>query len=160
MLHACLSKFDATALKQLLEARKSTKIEVWELQNPSQKQFYSDRASEDAFKPPFFREITNFNWFLDPKMEPKSKKKRLKFDAENQHGFEDDFSSKFLRFGLRKWTQNWAFSIPFSKKPILQKSLFFLRKIAIFQVRSFQKSNKNRCKNTLENDIEKKGSRI
>ena len=161
MPHACFRKFDTRAntcfvearnstkielrtLKRLLEVRKSTKIELWELQYPSQKQLYSDRASEDAFEPPFFWKITIFKRFLDPQMEPQFKKKRLKFDAENQHVFGHDFSSKFLRFGLWKLTQNWAFSTPLSKTPILQKSLFFLRKIAIFQVQSLHKSNKNR----------------
>ena len=52
------------------------------------------------------------------------------------------------------------FLTTFSKTPILQKSLFFLGEIAIFQVRRLKKSNKNRCKNALQNNIEKKGSKI
>ena len=47
-----------------------------------------------------------------------------------------------------------------SKKLILRKSLFSLRKMAIFLVSSFQKSTKFRCQNAFENDIEKKGSKI
>ena len=52
------------------------------------------------------------------------------------------------------------FFAPLSKTPILQKSLFFLRKIAIFLVLSLQKSTKFRRKKAFENDIEKKGSNI
>ena len=86
--------------------------------------------------------------------------KRIKIDVEKQHVFGDDFSSKFIRFGLRKWIPNPRFAIPLQKTPILQKSLFFLRKIAIFEVRSLKKQIENRCKNAIENNIEKKDSKI
>ena len=52
------------------------------------------------------------------------------------------------------------FFAPLSKTPILQKSLFFLRKIAIFVGWSPHKSIKNRCKNDIKKNIEKKDSKI
>ena len=52
------------------------------------------------------------------------------------------------------------FFAPLSKTPILQKSLFFLRKIAIFVGWSPHKSIKNRCKNDIKKNIEKKNSKI
>ena len=74
--------------------------------------------------------------------------------------FKIDFYWNFLRSGLRKWSENSMFFGALSKKLILWKSLFSLRKIAIFLVSSFQKSIKFRCQNAFENDIEKKGSQI
>ena len=74
--------------------------------------------------------------------------------------FEMEFYCNFPRFGFRKWTQNSMVFASLLKKLVLQKSLFFLRKIAIFLVSSFQKSTKFRCQNAFENDIEKKGSKI
>ena len=97
--------------KRLLEARKSSKIHLRGLQNPSEKQLESTSASEDAFEPQFFRKFMIFKRFLDPPMEPKSNKKRLKFDAEKQYIFGDDFLLNFLRFGLSKWSQNRAFFV-------------------------------------------------
>ena len=47
------------------------------------------------------------------------------------------------------------FFAPISKTPILQKSVFSCRKIAIFQLSSLQKSNKTRCKNDIKKNIEK-----
>ena len=52
------------------------------------------------------------------------------------------------------------FFAPLSKTPILQKSLFFLRKIPIFVGWSPHKSIKNRCKNDIKKNIEKKDSKI
>ena len=86
--------------------------------------------------------------------------KRLKINVEKQHVFGDDFSRKILHFGLRKWTPNRRFCVPLSKTPILQKPLFFLGEIAIFQVRRLKKTHKNRCKNALQNNIEKKDPKI
>ena len=86
--------------------------------------------------------------------------KRLKINVEKQHVFGDDFSLKFLHFGLRKWTPNRRFCVPLSKTPILQKPLFLLGEIAIFQVRRLKKTNKNRCKSALQKNIKKKGSKI
>ena len=86
--------------------------------------------------------------------------KCLKIDVEKQRVFGDDFLSKFLHFGLQKWTPNQRFCIPLSKTPILQKSLFLLGEIAIFQVRRLKKTNKNRCKSALQKNLEKKGSKI
>ena len=74
--------------------------------------------------------------------------------------FAIEFYWDFPRFGLRKWTLNSMVFASLTKKLILQKSLFFLGKIAIFLVSSFQKSTKFRCKKAFENDIEKKGSKI
>ena len=74
--------------------------------------------------------------------------------------FAIEFYWNFPRFGLRKWTLNSMVFASLSKKLILQKSLFFLKEIAIFLVLSLPKSTKFRCKNPFENDIEKKGSKI
>ena len=52
------------------------------------------------------------------------------------------------------------FFAPLSKTPILQKSLFFFRKIAIFVGWSPHKSIKNRCKKDIKKNIEKKDSKI
>ena len=71
--------------------------------------------------------------------------------------FSIDFYWNFLRSGLRKWSENSMFFGSLSKKLILQKSLFFQRKIAIFLVWSLQNSTKFRCEKAFENDIEKKG---
>ena len=62
----------------------------------------------------------------------------------------------FSLFGLQKWSPHRAFFTTFSKTPILWKSLFFLRKIAIFQASRLQKSTKHRCRNAFEKSIEKK----
>ena len=67
---------------------------------------------------------------------------------------------KFSCFGLQKWSQNQQGLTTFSKTSILQKSLFFLREIDVFLVSSLQKSRQNRYKNALQNNIEKKGSKI
>ena len=74
--------------------------------------------------------------------------------------FGNDFRSNFLWFGLPNGTPNPICFLPLSNMPILQKSLFSLSKIAIFAVRSLQKSIKIRYENAFRNNIEKKGSEI
>ena len=70
----------------------------------------------------------------------KIKEKMLKMRCLKTMFFWIDFYWNFLRFGLRKWSENSMFFGSLSKKLILWKSLFFLRKIAIFLVLSLQKS--------------------
>ena len=158
MLHAYFCSPDKAIKKHRLEVLKSMEIELRGLQNPFEKQLQSDTAPEKAFEPQFFRKIVIFRWFLDSKTKPKSKKKCWKCDAQKQCFFESIFIG--WRFGLRKWNEISLFFEFLSEKPILWKSLFFHRKIAIFLVLSFPKSIKFRCQNAFENDIEKKGSKI
>ena len=66
----------------------------------------------------------------------------------------------FLCFGLWKRRRNRAICVFLSKTQILQKSLFSLRKITIFLVRSLQKSTKIGCSNALKNNVEKKAWKI
>ena len=70
--------------------------------------------------------------------------------------FGNDFRSNFLWFGFPNGTPNPICFLPLSNTPILQKSLFSLSKIAIFVVRSLQKSIKIRYENAFRNNIEKK----
>ena len=87
-------------------------------------------------------------------------KKPLKFEVKKHRIFGSDFRGFFLRFGLRKCSLNRAFLVSLSKTPILQKSLFFLSEIAIFQDFGLKKSSQNRYQNAFKNKIEKKGSNI
>ena len=52
------------------------------------------------------------------------------------------------------------FFAPLSKTPILQRPLFFSRRIAIFLGWSPHKSIKHRCKNDIKKNIETKYSKI
>ena len=96
MFHACFCKCDAGSKKRSLEARKSTKIELQEPQNPSKKQLKSDSASEAASEPQFFRNFVILHRFLASKMGAKSKKKHLKRKALKQHIFESIFNRVFF----------------------------------------------------------------
>ena len=75
------------------------------------------------------------------------KKMRSKFDVEKMHSFQHHCFTIFRRFDLRKQLQNPRFFATLSKTSILWKSLFFVRKIAIFEGRSFENSNNKRQKN-------------
>ena len=86
--------------------------------------------------------------------------KSLKSEVKKQCVFGCDFRGFFLRFGLRKCSPNRAFLVFLSKTPILQKSLFCLSEIAIFQDFGLKKSSQNRYQNAFQNNIEKKGSNI
>ena len=74
-----------------METRKSIKIELQGLQNPSKKQLETNSGSEGVSEPRFFRYFRIFDGFLDLKTEPKSRKNRIKIDVEEQrisgHGF-------------------------------------------------------------------------
>ena len=59
-------------------------------------QLKSDDASKVVIEPPFFRKSAIFPRFLASKMEPKSKKKRLKCDAWKQRNFELIFNAVFF----------------------------------------------------------------
>ena len=58
-------------------------------------------------------------------MEPKLKKKPLKFDIGKQHIFEDDFESNFRCFGIQKSSQNRAFVRVFIENADLAKMIVF-----------------------------------
>ena len=83
-----------------------------------------------------------------------------KSEVKKQRVFGSDFRLFFLRFGLRKCSLNRVFLVFLSKTPILQKSLFCLSEIAIFQDFGLKKSSQNRYQNAFKNKIEKKGSNI
>ena len=93
-------------------------------------------------------------------MNLKFEEKPFKFDASKQHVFGFEFRMDFLRFGLQKRRQNRAICAFLSKTQILQKSLFSLGKIAIFLVRSLEKSTKIGCSKAMKNNVEKKASKI
>ena len=161
MLHASFCKFDGF---------RDPKNRLWRLQN-------LPKSSSKHFKSPpknhfealllqrtpsnlFFSKNNDFWPVFGLQNGSKIQIKRLKINVEKQYVFGDDFSWKFLHFGLQKWTPNQRFCVPLSKTPILQKPLFFLGEIAIFQVRRLKKTNRNRCKNALQNNIEKKDPKI
>ena len=101
-----------------------------------------------------------FPWFFDSKMHLKFEEKPFKFDAYKQRVFGFDFWMDFCSCGLWKRRQNRTIFVLLSKTLILQKWLFSLRKIAIFLVRSFQKSTEIRCSNVLQNNVERKNREI
>ena len=70
------------------------------------------------------------------------------------------FSIEFSLVWPPKWDPKSNFFLPLSNTPILQKSLFSLSKIAIFLVRSLQKSIKIRYENAFRNNIENRGLKI
>ena len=66
------------------------------------------------------------------------------------------FCSNFVRSDLRKSIENRFIFDTFPKTSILRKSLFFLRKIAIFQLRTLPKSTKNASRITIAKNTTKK----
>ena len=97
---------------------------------------------------------------LDSKMHLRFEEKPFKFDASKQYVFGFEFRMDFLRFGFQKRRQNQAICVFLLKTQILQKSLFSLRKITIFLVRSLEESTKIGCSNAMRDNIEEKASKI
>ena len=110
MIHACFCKCDAGSKKRSLEARKSTKTELQEPQNPSKKQLKSDSASEAASEPQFIRNFVILQRFLASKMGAKSKKKRLKCEALKQHIFESILNRIFFASASKNEAKIMLFS--------------------------------------------------
>ena len=103
-----------------------------------------------------------FNRFLaspgPPKIEAKSLKfatQRQKMDVKKHMFFTIAFFSFLCRFRFQKWSPNRTLFGDCSKTSPLWKSLFFQRKIAIFDVSSLLMRIQNQCRTAFEKSFPK-----
>ena len=114
MLHAYFCSRDEGVKKHRPEVLKLMKIELRGFQNPFKKRLQSDTASEEAFEPQFFRKFVIFQWFLDSKSEPKSKRKCCQNAMLKNNAFLNwfllDFSSYWPPKMEWKFIDVWIFT--------------------------------------------------
>ena len=132
MLHAYFCSPDKAIKKHRLEVLKSMEIELRGFQNPFKKQLQSDTAPEQAFEPQFFRELVIFRWFLESKMEPKSKKKCWKCDAQKQCFFKSIFIGIFFVLASENGMKFHCFLDLYRKSWFCENHCFSMGKLLFF----------------------------
>ena len=132
MLHAYFCSPDKAMKKHRLEALKSMEIELRGFQNPLNKQLQTDTAPEKAFEFQFFRKIVIFQWFLESKTEPKSKKKCWKCDAQKQCFLKSIFIGFFFVLASENGVKIWCFSDFYRKSWFRKNHCFFKGKLLFF----------------------------